>query len=105
MLKSWWGKRAIQKTGDVAEILGDEIIKAKYPASRGYVVKYNVKLLDNVENTKAELDTVVLNNEGKLIAFGQTKSTATQTAFQNAEEQIANNIRTINLRDFAKVKG
>jgi len=104
LVKSWWGRRAIKGADDVAEILGDEIIRTRYPASQGYVVKYRVKLLDNIGNTKAELDTIVLNNEGKLIAFGQTKSTTTQTAFQNAGEQIANNIRTISLRDFTRVK-
>ncbi len=104
LLKSWWGKRAIKGADHVAEILGDEIIKAKYPASQGYVVKYKVTFYDSLGGTAKEVDTVVLNSEGKLIAFGETKSKKTLTSFEDAETQISDTKRLIVNRAFDGVK-
>ncbi len=104
LLKSWWGKRAIRGADDVAEILGDEIIKAKYPTSQGYVVKYKVTFYDSLGGTAKEVDTVVINNEGKLIAFGETKSKKTLTSFEDAETQITDTKRLIVNKAFSRIK-
>ena len=67
------------------------------------MVKYKVIFCDSLGGTAKEVDTVVLNSEGKLIAFGETKSKKTLTSFENAETQITTKRLIVN-KAFSRIK-
>jgi hypothetical protein len=96
-------QRSVQGADDIAEVLGDELIRLKYPADKGFTIKYGVELRYGTKPPNAKFDTVVLDSEGYVVAVAETKSTTAESLFRKAGDQIEKGRRTIQMTDFDNV--